>query len=82
MSASGPSGPLVRDLGSKGKILYRELSQLFSGIWGDQCIIFRDQGSTDPPGGPHQTFAVYLRNNAKPMSYFQKYVKKNQCPFI
>ena len=20
-------------------------------IWGDQCIIFRDQGSTDPPGG-------------------------------
>ena len=23
-----------------------------SGIWGDQCIIVRDQGSTDPPGGP------------------------------
>ena len=26
--------------------------KIFSGIWGDQCIIFRDQGSTDPPGGP------------------------------
>ena len=26
--------------------------KLFSGIWGDQCIIFSDQGSTDPsPGG-------------------------------
>ena len=25
--------------------------KLFSGILGDQCIIFRDQGSTDSPGG-------------------------------
>ena len=24
---------------------------LFAGRRGDQCIIFRDQGSTDPPGG-------------------------------
>ena len=25
---------------------------LFAGRRGDQCIIFREQGSTDPPGGP------------------------------
>ena len=30
---------------------FREGRKLFSWIWGDQCIIFRDQGSTDPPGG-------------------------------
>ena len=30
----------------------------------------------------HQTFVVYLHNNAKPKGYFQKYVKKNQFPFI
>ena len=29
----------------------RETRKLFSGIWGDQCIIFRDLGSTYPPGG-------------------------------
>ena len=28
---------------------FREL-RIFSGIWGDQCIIFREQGSTDPSG--------------------------------
>ena len=32
---------------------FREKRKFFSGIWGDQCIIFRDLGSTDPPwGGP------------------------------
>ena len=28
---------------------FRETRTLFAGRWGDQCIIFRDQGSTDPP---------------------------------
>ena len=27
---------------------FRELRNFLSGIWRDQCIIFRDQGSTDP----------------------------------
>ena len=31
---------------------FREKWKLFSGSWGDQCIIFRDLGSTYPPGGP------------------------------
>ena len=39
-----------KDLGSKGKILTWSFG-FFSGIWGDQCIIFRDRGSTDLPGG-------------------------------
>ena len=30
---------------------FREKRKLFSGIWGDQRIIFRDLGSTFPPGG-------------------------------
>ena len=30
---------------------FRELRDFLSVILGDQCIIFRDQGSTDPPGG-------------------------------
>ena len=30
---------------------FRERRNIFSGIWGDQCIIFRYQGSTDPLGG-------------------------------
>ena len=30
---------------------FRETRTLFAGRRGDQCIIFRDQGSTDPPGG-------------------------------
>ena len=81
MSASGPSGPLVKYvililrkekyilgridlyfwgfteklvfflgiLGAKAKY-FREPRKLFSWIWRDQCIIFRDQGSTDPLG--------------------------------
>ena len=31
---------------------FREKRKLFSGIWGDQCIIFRDLGSTYPPPPP------------------------------
>ena len=30
---------------------FRELRNFLSGIRGNQCIIFRDQGSTDPQGG-------------------------------
>ena len=30
---------------------FQELRNFLSGIRGDQCIIFRDQGSTDPTGG-------------------------------
>ena len=30
---------------------FRETRKLFAGRRGVQCIIFRDQGSTDPPGG-------------------------------
>ena len=30
---------------------FREKGKLFSVIWGDQCTIFRDLGSTYPPGG-------------------------------
>ena len=29
---------------------FRGLRNFLSGIWGDQCIIFRDQGSSDPLG--------------------------------
>ena len=38
--------------GEQRQNTFREPRQLFSGIWGDQCIIFRDQGSTDSPWGP------------------------------
>ena len=27
---------------------YFQGAQVLSGIWGDKCIIFRDQGSTNP----------------------------------
>ena len=30
---------------------FRELRKFRSGIWGDQCIILREQGSTDSPLG-------------------------------
>ena len=30
---------------------FRATMTFFAGRRGDQCIIFRDQGSTDPPGG-------------------------------
>ena len=33
------------------KSTFRELRNFLSGIWGDQCIIFRDKGSTDPLPG-------------------------------
>ena len=36
---------------------FREMRTLFAGRRGDQCIIFRDLGSTDPPGGASETGA-------------------------
>ena len=45
---------------------FREKRTLFAGRRGDQCIIFRDQGSTDPPGGP-QSYqdGVWFRPDAE-----------------
>ena len=44
--------------GAKATI-FRETRTLFAGRRGDQCIIFRDQGSTDPLGAS----AVCLLNS-------------------
>ena len=32
--------------------LFQGAEKCFSGIWGTQCIIFREQGITDPPPPP------------------------------
>ena len=32
----------------------------FSGIWGDQRIIFREQGSTDPMGGGYSDIFIHM----------------------
>ena len=46
---------VLRIWGAKEKY-FKGAEEFSSRIWGDQCIIFRDQGSTDPPGGgPHYT---------------------------
>ena len=37
---------------------FRETRQLFAGIRGDECIIFRDQESTDPPRGLISAFVI------------------------
>ena len=46
----GEAELILRILGAKENA-FRELRNFFKGFGGDQCIIFRDQGSTDPPGG-------------------------------
>ena len=46
----GEPGVVLRVWGAK-KNTFGELRNFLSGIWGDQCIIFRDQGSTNPHGG-------------------------------
>ena len=45
---------------------FRETRKLFSGRRGDECIIFRDQGNTDPPhpGGPHSFSDLFSDNLA------------------
>ena len=45
---------VIRIWGAKEKY-FQGAEEFSSRIWGDQCIFFRDQGSTDPPGGPHYT---------------------------
>ena len=39
---------------------FREQRKFFSGIWGDHCIIFWDQGSTDPPGGLNNLLGLIM----------------------
>ena len=48
----GRSSTIFRD-GIRGakENTFRETRKLFAGRRGDECIIFMDQGSTDPPGG-------------------------------
>ena len=48
---SGEKLVFFKGFGEHKQNTLREPRQLFSGIWGDKCIIFRDQGSTDPPWG-------------------------------
>ena len=33
---------------------FRELRKFCLGIWGVPCIILKEQGSTDSPGGPQE----------------------------
>ena len=58
---------ILRIWGAKENTL-RELRNFLSGIWGDQCNIFSDQGSTDPPGG--------LRN-----ALLKIYIKATMFPY-
>ena len=44
----GEAKLILRIWGAKENI-FGEQRYFLSGSWGDQCIIFRDQGSTDPP---------------------------------
>ena len=44
----GEAELFLRIWGAKANT-FRETRKLFAGRWVDQCIIFRDQGSTDPP---------------------------------
>ena len=41
---------LFYGFGEQRKNTFREPINFLTRIWGDQCIIFRDQGSTDPLG--------------------------------
>ena len=52
---------LILWIGEQRKNTFRELRNFLSRIWGDQCIIFKDQGSTDPPpGGPQYGVVMAL----------------------
>ena len=46
----GEAELILRIWGAKENI-FRELRYFVSGIRGDKFVIFRDQGSTDSPGG-------------------------------
>ena len=56
----GEAELILRIWGAKENTL-RELSNFLSGIWGDQCIIFSDQGSTDPLGPQKCTIKIYIK---------------------
>ena len=45
----GEAELILRIWGAKENI-FKEFRNFLSEIWGDQCIKFRDQGSTDPLG--------------------------------
>ena len=53
-----------------------------SGIWGDQCIIFRDQGSTDPGGLPdlRRRFIFTFEWHSVFFLWFRKVIKNNIVP--
>ena len=53
----GEAGLILGIWGAKANT-FRETRALFAGRRGDQCSIFRDQGSTDPPGGPLDSNSV------------------------
>ena len=55
----GEAELLLGILGAKANT-FREMRTLFAGRWGDQCIIFRDQGSTDTPGGLIYMFYIKI----------------------
>ena len=46
----GEAELILRILGAKEKY-FQGAEVLSFRVWGDKCIIFRDQGSTDPTGG-------------------------------
>ena len=46
----GETKLILRIWGAK-KEYFQGAEVLSLGIWGDKCIIIRDQGSTDPPWG-------------------------------
>ena len=54
----GEAELILRIWGAK-KNAFRKLRNLLLGIWRDQCLIFRDQESTDPPWGSSKLFAAF-----------------------
>ena len=61
----GEAELILRTWGAKENT-FRELRKFLSLIWADQCIIFKDQVSKDPPGRPggskiSRVFAVFKK---------------------
>ena len=72
---------LLGILGAKTNT-FKETRTLFAGRRGDQCIIFRDQASTDPLWGPHLckgpqidlkrgSVSVFLKESYSHLCFFQ-----------
>ena len=66
----GDAELILRILGAKENT-FRELRNFLSVILGDQCIIFRDQGSTDPPGGLSMAIAFSGSLSYTPISLLE-----------